>query len=122
MVRIESVGARDMITLICGGRNFGDYKKFNEAMATLSFTPSVVVQGGARGADLLAKMWAKENNIHMAEVCALWNNGRNAGFDRNSVMLSLGVQYVIAFPGGNGTADTVKKARAMGLPVWLPYG
>lgn len=113
-----------MVVLICGGRNFGDMTRFKAAMSLFLETRKItcVIQGGARGADLLAKFWAKENNIHMAEVNALWSNGKGAGFDRNSVMLSLGVDYVIAFPGGNGTADTVSKAEKMGIPVWLPYG
>lgn len=27
---------------------------------------------------------------------------------------------VIALPGGGGTADVVRRARAAGLPVWQP--
>lgn len=110
-----------MVTLICGGRNFGDYAQFKAAMKNLPFTPSIIVQGGARGADLLAKLWAKENNVHCAEVQALWQNGKSAGHERNAAMLLLGVQYVIAFPGGAGTKNMIKKSEDMGLPVWQPY-
>lgn len=109
-----------MIVLICGGRNFGDMPRFRAVMAKFTEKNAItcVVQGGARGADLCAKLWAKENNIHMAEVNALWENGKGAGLARNSVMLSLGVDCVIAFPGGKGTADTVRKAFDKGIPVW----
>lgn len=111
-----------MVVLICGGRRYGDYGAFCEAMKALSFKPKVIVQGGARGADFLAKLWAKENNVHCADVPALWGNGKRAGSDRNSVMLCLGVKYVIAFPGGAGTRDMVKKSNEAGVPVWLPFG
>lgn len=110
-----------MITLICGGRSFGDYKKFCEAMALLPFTPTCIVQGGARGADNLAKLWAKEKGIHCAEVPALWQNGKSAGHARNSTMLLLGVEYVIAFPGSAGTKNMISQSKSKGIPVWEPY-
>lgn len=44
--------------------------------------------------------------------------GRQAGPLRNARMLAEGrPDAVIAFPGGKGTADMVRKARAAGLPV-----
>lgn len=110
-----------MVVLICGGRNFGDFGKFKAAMALLPFTPSCIVQGGARGADLLAKLWAKENGIHCADVPALWQNGKSAGHARNSIMLALGVEYVIAFPGGAWTQNMVSLSRDRVLPVREPY-
>lgn len=110
-----------MVTLICGGRNFGDYAQFKAAMENLPFAPSVIVQGGARGADLLAKLWAKENNVHCAEIPALWQDGESAGHARNAAMLTLGIQYVVAFPGGAGTKDMVRRSEAAGLPVWQPF-
>ena len=110
-----------MVTLICGGRNYGDYSRFKEVMKHLPFTPSIIVQGGARGADLLAKLWAKENNIHCAEVQALWQNGKSAGHARNSAMLLLGIQYAIALPGGAGTKNMVKQLEASGVTVWQPF-
>jgi len=33
-------------------------------------------------------------------------------------MLELGTDAVVAFPGGNGTADMVRRAEAAGVPVW----
>lgn len=43
---------------------------------------------------------------------------RSAGPRRNAAMVA-DACGLIAFPGGNGTADCVRQARANGLPVWL---
>ena len=46
-------------------------------------------------------------------------HGRAAGARRNGEMLAEGgVVAVVAFPGGSGTADMVRRARRAGLPVW----
>lgn len=111
-----------MILLICGGRRFFDYKMLCDAIEALPFSPTLVVEGGATGADSLGKAWAIQNNVHYAEVPALWNSrNKKAGFDRNSAMLLLKPECCLAMPGGNGTADMVRKCREAGVPVWEPY-
>lgn len=108
-----------MRTLICGGRDFDNYGFLCEAMARLPFVPSIVIEGGARGADSLAKRWAIEHHIHFAEVPALWDNfGKGAGGRRNSAMLILQPEYCIAFPGGSGTKDMVEKCISLNIPTW----
>lgn len=45
-------------------------------------------------------------------------HGRAAGPIRNEKMLIVGTpDMVLAFPGGRGTADMIRKAEAAGLPV-----
>jgi hypothetical protein len=29
---------------------------------------------------------------------------------------------IVAFPGGKGTADMIRRAEAAQIPVWRPYG
>ncbi len=78
----------------------------------------MVIEGGARGADRLCRLWCREKGIHVATVEALWDFYDNgAGPIRNSAMLQLKPDIVLAFPGGNGTKDMVKKAKAAGLTV-----
>jgi predicted Rossmann-fold nucleotide-binding protein len=36
-------------------------------------------------------------------------------------MLDMKPDGVVAFPGGDGTADMVRRARAAGVKVWEPY-
>lgn len=108
-----------MRLLVCGGRDFNDWEAVNAALDSLPFTPTIVIQGGARGADRLAQMWAIRNSLHCAEVPALWEVfGKRAGHERNVSMLLLQPQYCVAFPGGSGTADMVALCEAQGIPVW----
>lgn len=83
--------------------------------------PIVIVQGGARGADYIAKAWAEKHGIPGETFKAEWNKyGRAAGPIRNSAMLETRPDLVIAFPGGRGTSDTVTKAVKLGIPVRKP--
>lgn len=112
-----------MILLICGGRDFNDWFKFDQAMALLPFKPTLVVHGDARGADTMGKMWAMSNGIYAISVPALWKQyDKKAGGHRNQKMLDLfDIGYVIALPGGSGTADMVRRAREKQITVWEPY-
>lgn len=112
-----------MVLLVTGGRDFRDFKAFNYAMRELPTPPTLVIQGGAKGADNLAKLWCAQNAVHCAEVKALWDHfQRAAGSKRNNIMLLLQPEYCLAMPGGNGTADMKRRAQAAGIPVWAPYG
>jgi len=79
----------------------------------------VLIHGGARGADRAADEWAVVSWVVVEEYKADWkNDGRAAGPIRNQRMLDLGKpDLVIAFPGGRGTADMVKRARKAGVEV-----
>jgi hypothetical protein len=97
-----------MRVLVCGGRDYsaaGDFKKWMDALHKLHpFT--TVIHGAATGADSLA-------------FPALWKkHGKSAGPIRNAQMLDEGKpDYVLAFPGGPGTANMIKQAKQRGIPV-----
>lgn len=83
--------------------------------------PISIVQGGARGADFIAKAWAEKHDIPCETFNAEWKRyGRGAGPIRNSAMLETSPDLVIAFPGGRGTNDTVTKAAKLGIKVRKP--
>lgn len=106
--------------LVCGGRDFsGQSEVFSRLDAIHAKRPiSMIIEGGALGADAMANAWAVLNGVHVCTVKALWNNhGKAAGPIRNAAMLSLGPDGVLAFPGGRGTASMVKQARAAGVKV-----
>lgn len=112
-----------MILLVCGGRGFREIELFAQAIAGLPFTPTIIIQGGADGADRLAKQWASRNGIHCAEVRAMWENfGKAAGHKRNSAMLALKPDYCLAMPGGVGTRGMVGLCKRAGVVTWQPYG
>ena len=112
-----------MRLLVCGGRNFHDYEALNNALNALPFTPTILIEGGAKGADSLARAWAVNNEIHYAEVPALWSVfGKAAGTLRNEAMTLLKPEYCVSMPGGAGTRRMVEICNTRGIPVWSPYG
>lgn len=79
----------------------------------------VVIQGGATGADQLARWWCVQRRVPYENYPPDWMKfGRAAGPIRNRRMIEKGQpDIVVAFPGGSGTADLVAKARAAGVKV-----
>tara|TARA_R110000868_G_scaffold13711_1_gene63542 strand:- start:14864 stop:15259 length:396 start_codon:yes stop_codon:yes gene_type:complete len=101
--------------LVCGGRGYSNYNKVEEVLTDLqnSIGRSIfVITGGATGADSLAEKFAKNYGLPCAIVPAIWTvYGRSAGPIRNEWMLTLNPEWVVAFPGGNGTANMVQLAK-----------
>ena len=81
--------------------------------------PSLVIHGGARGADSLAAQWCIKQRVPEMVFRAAWSQvGLAAGPRRNARMLAEGrPDLVVAFPGGRGTEDMVRKARLAGVRV-----
>ena len=103
--------------LVCGGR---DYDDRDHVFAVLdALCPEVVLQGGAQGADTLAALWAARNRRHCETMKADWKrHGKAAGPIRNQRMLDeWEPALVVAFPGGAGTEDMVRRAVKAGVPV-----
>lgn len=98
-----------------------------------------VVSGGARGVDTVAIDWAVSNYCQYREYHADWKRHKNAagpirnqliidsevpkaGYDENYKTIIDDAErikniHVIAFPGGKGTADMVRRSKARGLHV-----
>ena len=111
-----------MRVLVCGGRNYNDQARVERVLGEIhEATPiTVIIEGGAEGADKLAFRWAAQGNRAGSETYeAKWHvEGRAAGPIRNARMLEEGQpDLVVAFPGGRGTADMVRKARGAGVRV-----
>lgn len=103
---------------VCGGRDFADREFMADVLEQEIKATDVVVTGDATGADRLADEWARRNYNHVIRIPALWDQyGRAAGARRNAVIATLSLRLLIAFPGGPGTADMVRKARAAGIEV-----
>jgi len=83
---------------------------------------SCVIEGGARGADYLGKLWAQREGIPLIEMPANWNRyGKRAGYLRNQWMIEHGKpDVVVAFPGGRGTENMLAQAAAAELLIWTP--
>jgi hypothetical protein len=105
--------------LVCGSREFAARSWLEEVLAPLAPKIDTLIEGGAPGADHQAKMWAMRRNIDTETYVAEWRRfGNRAGPIRNQRMLDEGKpDLVIAFPGGRGTADMVRRARSAGIEV-----
>ena len=113
--------------LVTGGRNFTDIKHVHEVLETIKIDrgPLMIIQGGATGADFIAKMWAMNDpDCEEITVKANWEKyGKRAGRERNQKMLDDHTpDLVMAFPGGRGTADMTKRASASGFTVCSSKG
>lgn len=114
-----------MKVLICGGRNYTNTNQFNRFMHNFVVENgpiTCIVQGGARGADAMARFYANQRilTIFLQTYPADWETyGRPAGPLRNQEMLEKNpdIAYVIAFPGGKGTANMMEQARERGFKV-----
>ena len=109
--------------LICGGRKFNDMDKFKETMEQVRpwlNSTFCIIQGGAPGADKLAAAWAFFEGCPMIEMRANWDKyDKSAGSIRNSWMIEYAFpDLVIAFPGGPGTANMIKRARSANIDVF----
>ena len=81
----------------------------------------VIISGGARGADTLAERYAKEANYKLEVFKADWTkHGKQAGFIRNGYIITA-ADAVVAFWDGTsrGTLDTINKAKALNLPLFI---
>ena len=109
-----------MIVLVTGGRDYSDVRTLQAELTRINkATPfTLLIHGCAQGADMHAANWALSRGIHPVGVPALWDfYSKQAGPIRNRAMLWLKPELVIAFPGGNGTANMVGQARQAGIKV-----
>lgn len=126
--------------LVCGGRYYGrtpigvppeqmpDYARkasmerfiLFEALDHLRRDRDVtkVIAGGQTGADTHAINWARSRCVAYTIIRAEWKRlGRAAGPIRNSRMLELKPDFVVAFTGGAGTVDMIRQASAVGVEI-----
>lgn len=126
-----------MIVLVCGGRDYQDKQQLAFELSRIESEAGRVfhglIHGAAKGADTLAAEWQASRikagragegglpgDLWCAGYPADWEaHGRAAGPIRNQAMLDQnpGVELVVAFPGGLGTADMVRRALKVGIRV-----
>jgi hypothetical protein len=104
--------------LVCGGRNYDNWILMDEILHSLKPRPTMIIAGGARGADQGAYDWARTVGIPTALCEPNWGaHGKGAGPRRNLAMLQLWPDLVVAFPGGRGTRHMVEVAQQAGITI-----
>ena len=113
-----------MKVLVYGGRDYNDEALVFAALDTLHAKHNIteIIEGGARGADRLGRMWAIHRGVPILTFEADWKGcGKAAGFIRNQDMLSVGRPgAAVEFPGGRGTADMRARLIRAGVKLWRP--
>lgn len=110
--------------LVCGGRDFSnklavwwELDKFGDLNSQERLR---IIEGGCpTGADAFAREWRDEHDCWWDTYKPDWRtHGHAAGPIRNRRMIEEGKpNLVLAFPGGRGTADMIRQARAAGIEV-----
>ena len=115
--------------LIAGSRDFENLDIFtcvfnNLVMEKLDMGKNIViVEGGARGVDTMAREFAKGNGLLFKEFKPEWNKyGRAAGPKRNDEMTEFVAEHngrALYFWDGEskGTKQCIMSARKRGLPI-----
>lgn len=112
--------------LVCGSRDWTNKELIKEQL--LKFIEKrdvVIIEGGCKGADRLAREVAIEMKIKYETYNADWNKyGKAAGPIRNSLMLKQGrPNIVIAFhndiDNSKGTLDMINKASNENIETYL---
>jgi hypothetical protein len=102
-----------MKVAVIGSRNFNDYEEVEQVLSSVKIT--LLVSGGAKGADTLGQKYAEEHNIETKIFLPDWKKyGKKAGFLNES-------ELVVAFWDGfsKGTLDSIKKAEKKGKNILL---
>lgn len=115
---------------VCGGRDYHNMEAVHGAMDTVKrrYGEFILVSGNARGADLLAELWAIGAYIPIIRFPADWHPDpadptyldKGAGPKRNAQMVGYGLDGLVAFPGARGTKDMTERCRKAGVPIWYP--
>jgi len=101
---------------IVGCRDYVNQLEFDIALNTLFKQidiPTWIVSGGARGADSLARFWARQHEMNYTEFPAQWNTkGKSAGLIRNRKIIDE-CYKLIAFwdHKSKGTRHSIDLAR-----------
>lgn len=112
-----------MRVLVCGDRHWDDLELLQREL--LVHAPTLVIHGGARGADSLAGVVAHRLKLPFLEFKAEWAKyGRAAGPLRNQRMLDEGKpDLVLAFHDdldqSKGTKNMIQLAKRAGVSVRL---
>lgn len=108
-----------MKVAVIGSRSFNDYEEVKRTLSAINIT--LLVSGGAKGADTLGEQYAKENNIPTKIFYPDWEkHGKAAGMIRNTDIINE-AELVVAFwdQKSNGTRDSIQKAEKAGKKILI---
>lgn len=105
---------------VVGSRRFNNYDLLKQVLDKHG-KASLIISGGAKGADTLGQRYAKENGLIMHIRYPDYRRyGRKAPLVRN-VLIALDCEEMIAFPMPNssGTWHVIRKAKQFHKKVYI---
>jgi hypothetical protein len=113
---------------VIGSRNFTYQVLLENELNTIKEKVTMVISGGAKGADTLAEKWAIDNNLPFEVIKPNWETyGRAAGIVRNKLIID-SCDYCYAFwdKKSKGTLFNIKYCNKIGKPIkiinFIPVG
>ena len=104
-----------MKAAIIGSRSFDNYNLVCETLSEYENQITLMVSGGAKGADKLGEKWAKEKNKEVLIFYPEWEKyGKSAGFRRNKDIIE-NSDIVFAFWDGQskGTQSSIELSKKL---------
>jgi hypothetical protein len=105
---------------VVGSRGFNDYDYIANILNNIEDI-TLIISGGAPGADRLAELYADKNNINKLILKADWDKyGKSAGIIRNKDIVD-NAEYIIAFWDGvsKGTKNSIDRAKKANKKVLI---
>jgi len=108
-----------MRVAVVGSHDFHDYSRLKHTLDNME-NISMLLSGGAKGADSLAEIYAREKNIELKRLVPDWSTyGRAAGMIRNKDIVAEAEQVWrsgMENPKERSTASSWP--RKLGSPSW----
>jgi hypothetical protein len=113
-----------MRVMVVGSRDFNNerriWRAMNNATAGQDGPHTLVVGGGRRGAEYIARDLADEFSWDIEKHSANPEHGDEAGRRRNKALVASGADVCLAFlcDGAAWAQDAAARAKRAGIPVW----
>ena len=104
---------------IVGSRSFNNYDFLKKCLSFHEI--SLIISGGAKGADSLAIDYAKEHRIKYIEFLPNWDmEGRSAGYNRNKKIVEASDEIVAFWDSkSKGSKHTIDLAESVDKLVYI---
>lgn len=110
--------------LVCGSRGITDKDWIFSQIESYwyehlaCYSDPIMIEGAARGVDLIAKAYAVENDWKVEEYPADWEkHGRGAGYIRNDIMVKAADEVLILWDGeSRGTKNDINLCKKYNKP------
>lgn len=117
--------------LVCGSRTITDKNWIYSQIESYwyehlaCYSDPIMIEGAARGVDLIAKAYAVENNWKIEEYPADWSIGKQAGILRNIKMYKNTDEVLVLWDGNSrGTKHDIELCKKGNKPYTIiiyPY-